>query len=120
MTDTWNDRAWSTYDGGDDVFILWEVGEGGYDWWVKALLAKRVNGELHFAVYQDSGCSCSGEYDCAPEFEFRPNLDWAVGGLCADIRDESDYYGRPDERVAQVASLKAFAQKVRKGEVTIP
>lgn len=118
--DTWNQRSYNSHEGGDDVFILWEDGDGGYDWWITALVAKKVGDQIHYGVYSDSGCSCRGEYEDAPDMEFRPNLDWALGGLCEDLRNLNDWDAKSDRRAAMVGSAKLFAQKLRKGEVSIP
>jgi len=120
--DTWSDRSYSAdSEEAKSIYVLWEAGEGGYDWWIEALIAKRFGDEVRYAVYSDSGCSCSSEFEDEPTgFLFDPNLDRVIGGMCEDLRGSSEWRMGPDQKVSEVASLKQFAQKIRKGEVTIP
>lgn len=75
-------REWTQYKHGEGsvptgVEIIWEHDEGGYDWQAVAIIT-RTRGEdmfREYAVYEDSGCSCSYAFEEHPD---RYDFAWTI------------------------------------------
>lgn len=76
MTNTWDKRSWYSRDYLERaefeidpraVEIVWEDDDGGgYEWDITAIVRRKIGDRYEWAVYEDSGCSCTGPYEMDP------------------------------------------------------